>query len=127
MRKQNALAGQDVAVGLRLREIVEILECDVLCSSDKLDLTVEVGCASDLMSDVLAFSSPGSVLLTGIVNTQAVRTADIAEVRAIVFVRGKKPDPEAVELAKRLGIPLLCTKLFMYEACGRLYVKNLGP
>lgn len=112
-------------MSLRLKEVVKILECNVIIGEDQLDLSVDLGCAADLMSDVLAFSKSGSLLLTGLASAQAVRTADIAEVRAIVFVRGKKPNSEAIELARRRNIPLLCTRLFMYEAAGRLYANNL--
>ena len=80
-----------------------------------------MACGSDLMSDVLAFIKPDSLLLTGLTNSQTIRTAEIAEIRAICFVRGKRPQPESVELAREKGIPLLCTKLPMYESCGRLY------
>jgi len=111
---------------LTLREVAEILECEIVTGEDLIDkISVESGCAADMMSDVLAFSQPGTLLITGLKNVQAVKTADIAEVRAIVFARGKRPDPEAVELAKKRGMPLLCTKLFVYDACGRLYMKNL--
>lgn len=112
-------------MGMQLREVQKILQCDVLTGEDSLDSEVEVGCAADLMSDVLAFSRSGSLLLTGLTNEQAVRTADIAEVAAIVFVRGKRPKNEVVELAKERGLPLMCTKLFMYDACGVLYQYNL--
>ena len=112
-------------MSLRLEEVKKILECDVVVGEDQLDLSVNLGCAADLMSDVLAFSKSGSLLLTGLANAQAVRTADIAEVRAIVFVRGKKPNSEAIELARRRNMPLLCTELYMYEAAGRLYASNL--
>ncbi|HUX06103.1 MAG TPA: DRTGG domain-containing protein [Acidobacteriota bacterium] len=113
-------------MALTLREVAEILECEVVTGEELIDkISVEQGCAADLMSDVLAFSSPGSLLITGLVNAQAVRTALIAEVEAIVFARGKRPQQEAVELAKENGIPLLCTKLFMYDACGRLYSGKL--
>lgn len=112
-------------MGLTLQEIAEIVECEVILGEDQLDQSVEHGCAADLMSDVLAFSKPESLLITGLANAQAVRTADIAEVKAIVFVRGKRPNQEAIELARRRQIPLLCTKLFMYEAAGRLYMNKL--
>ncbi len=112
-------------MSLRLEEVKEILECEVVVGEDQLDLSVDLGCAADLMSDVLAFSQSGSLLLTGLANEQAVRTADIAEVKAIVFVRGKKPNSEAIKLAERRRIPLLCTKFYMYEAAGRLYASNL--
>ena len=77
------------------------------------------------MSDVLAFIKPNALLLTGLTNVQSVRTAEIAEVRAIVYVRGKLPDKDAIDLAKEKGIVMLWTNLPMYESCGRLYQHGL--
>jgi len=73
------------------------------------------------MSDVLAFGKPGLLLLTGLTNLQSVRTADIIEAKAIIYVRGKKPDDQTIKLAAEKNIPLLSTPLMMYEACGLLY------
>ncbi|HID29808.1 MAG TPA: hypothetical protein EYP19_07355 [Desulfobacterales bacterium] len=81
--------------------------------------------ASDLMSDVLSFHGVGSLLLTGLTNAQVVRTAGVADIVAICFVRGKWPGPETVRLAEEQGIPLLVTHLMMFEACGKLYAKGL--
>jgi len=108
-----------------LSEIVEALSCDVFTGKDRLNNKIEYGCASDLMSDVLAFSRAGSLLLTGLVNLQTVQTAYIAEIKAIVFVRGKKPDGTIIDLAKEKKIPLLGTNYSLYEACGLLYQKGL--
>ena len=80
-----------------------------------------------MMSDVLAFAAPGGLLLTGLRNVQSVITSHVAEVRAIVYVRGKVPDEEAIKLAEQKGIPLLSSRLSMFEACGRLYEKGLRP
>lgn len=77
------------------------------------------------MSDVLAFGKPGILLLTGLTNAQSVRTANIIEAKAIVYVRGKKPDNEGIEIAKKMGIPILSTNLMMYSACGLLYNNGL--
>jgi predicted transcriptional regulator len=110
---------------MKLREVSEILNCEVIGGENQLDMDVGVGCGADLMSDVLAFIKPNALLLSGLANAQVVRTADIADVRAIVFVRGKKPDKETIALAQEKGIPLLSTKLLMYESCGRLYMKGL--
>ena len=74
-----------------------------------------------MMSDVLAFGQPGLLLLTGLSNSQSVRTADIIEASAIIYVRGKKPDDVGIELAKEKNIPLLYTQHMMYTACGILY------
>lgn len=110
---------------MTLRDIQRILEAEVICCEDCLDREVICIGASDLMSDVLAFGRPGLVLLTGLSNAQSVRTADIIEAKAVVYVRGKKPDREGVELAKKKKIPLLSTKHLMYKACGLLYQQGL--
>jgi predicted transcriptional regulator len=110
---------------MKLEAVRRILDCQVIAGADKLEEEVGVGCGADLMSDVLAFIKPNALLLTGLTNVQAVRTAEIAEVRAIVYVRGKLPDKDAVELAKEKGIVMLWTSLPMYESCGRLYAHGL--
>jgi len=104
-----------------LADIVRMLSCEVFAGEETLDRAVAYGCASDLMSDVLAFSRTGSLLLTGLVNVQTVQTAHIAELNAIIFVRGKKPDEGVIALARSKEIPLLGTPYSMYEACGILY------
>lgn len=81
--------------------------------------------ASDLLSDVLTFRGPDSLLLTGLTNAQVVRTAEISDFAAICFVRGKKPQPETVKLAEQKDIPLFVTPLSMYESCGRLWAAGL--
>ena len=78
------------------------------------------------MSDVLAFCTPGSLLLTGLTNVQIVRTAQMLDIPAIVFVRGKVPLEETVQLAKDNGIPILLTRYSMFEACGVLYEKGMS-
>lgn len=111
---------------MTLKEITRILQAEVICGEDRLDEEVKCGGASDLMSDVLAFGEPGILLLTGLTNTQSVRTADIIEAKAIVYVRGKKPDKEGIELARQKGIPILSTKFMMYKSCALLYSHGLA-
>jgi predicted transcriptional regulator len=108
-----------------LAKVKDLLGCEVIWGEGLLDTAVEVGCSADLMSDILAYAKPGGLLLTGLINPQSVRTADITEMKGIVYVRGKKPDAESIRLAKEKNIPLLATELLMYEACGRLYVAGL--
>jgi predicted transcriptional regulator len=112
---------------MTLRNISEVLMCEVFCGASDLDTSVDFGCASDLMSDVLAFSRAGALLLTGLVNTQTIHTAFIAEIKGIIFVRGKKPDKNMIELACAKKIPLLGTPFSMYQACGILYKNGLTP
>ncbi len=105
---------------MTLRQIQEVLEAEIICGENALDLEISSAGSSDLMSDVLAFGKPGMLLLTGLTNTQSVRTADIIDAKAIVYVRGKKPDKGGIELAQQKGIPMLSTRYMMYTACGLL-------
>ena len=79
-----------------------------------------------MMSDVLAFVKQQAVLLTGLVNPQVIRTAEMMDMKCVVFVRGKRPDRDMAELAENLDIILLATKLPMFSSCGLLYEKGLG-
>lgn len=106
---------------MKLSEIKTMLDCEWISSSVVEDLEVTLCMSSDMMSDVLAFAAPGAVLLTGLTNTQSVRTADFADAAAIVYLRGKKPDQTAIKLAEQLSIPLMCTRTGMFEACGILH------
>lgn len=90
---------------MTLREIKELLEAEVLVGQAQLDKEISTAFGADLMSDVLAFAKPGSLLLTGLTNPQVVRTADVLDIAAIVMVQGKKPTPETIRLAEELGIP----------------------
>lgn len=105
--------------------IQETLQAVCVTADPPLEREVCVGCASDLMSDVLAFSRPQSVLLTGLTSPQAVRTAEIADVVAICFAFGKQPPAETVDLAKESDIPLFVTPHTLFVASGRLYELGL--
>jgi serine/threonine-protein kinase RsbT len=111
---------------MNLSEIRTLLEAELVGGGEAVPgLEIVSACASDLMSDVLAFGRPGEVLLTGLANAQSVRTADIVGAAAIVYVRNKKPDEEALALARQKKIPLLSTRRMMYEACGILFRHGL--
>jgi hypothetical protein len=110
---------------MKLAEIRRILEADAIAQPDDLETEVKMAGGSDLMSDVLSFMKAGSLLLTGLTNPQCVRTAEMADIVAICFVRSKKPPPETERLAQEKGVPLLLTHYTMYEACGRLYQNGL--
>jgi predicted transcriptional regulator len=111
---------------MKLREIIKLLQANVLVGDGLLDdIEVDRCFSADLMSDVLGRSYANGILITGITNPQAVRTADIADIRAVCVVRGKKPDTGTVALAKQKDIPLFVTNLSMFEACGILYTNGL--
>ncbi|NCO69178.1 MAG: transcriptional regulator [Acidobacteria bacterium] len=104
-----------------LADIVRKLDCEAVVSSgDRLGIEIESYFAAHLMSNVLASSRAGAVLLTGLTTVQAVHTADIADFRAVVFVGGKRPAPDAARLAELRGVPLFVTRYGMIEACSRL-------
>ena len=110
---------------MKLGEILEAIEGKVISDNVDLDEDVQMGCGADLMSDVLAFTHEGTLLMSGLTNPQVVRTAEMAGIKAIVFVRGKIPPPETVALAEEKGIPLLASKYTMFETCGRVYKAGL--
>ena len=110
---------------MKIAKIQELLSADVLSCRHLLDKDVRSACGSDMMSDVLAFVKDQAVLLTGLVNPQVVRTAEMMDMVCIVFVRDKKPSDEIIALAEENGIVLLATAMRMYDACGTLYQNGL--
>lgn len=86
---------------------------------------VQSAFGADLMSDVLCYDLTHGLLITGLTNPQVVRTAEMADVAAILMIRGKIPPPETINLARQIGIPLLGTAMTLFEACGRLYQAGL--
>jgi predicted transcriptional regulator len=110
---------------MNIRKIQEILDAEIIAGKNLEAVEIRMACGADLMSDVLAYVKTGSLLLTGLTNRQVVRTAEMANVQAICFVRGKKPDSETADLAESKGLPLLATELPMFESCGRLYKEGL--
>ena len=110
---------------MKICEIEKHLNAQVLTCHDLVDRDVVSACGSDMMSDVLAFVKDQAVLLTGLCNPQVVRTAEMMDMRCIVFVRGKIPPAEVVRLADEAGIVIMTTNERMYVACGKLYANGL--
>ncbi|MDF2532874.1 MAG: hypothetical protein K0Q65_2455 [Clostridia bacterium] len=110
---------------MKINEIKELLCAEILCGEELLGSEVHYAFGSDLMSDVLAYVKGQTVLLTGLTNTQVIRTAEMAELNAVIFVRGKRPDQDLVSLARENNIVLMMTRDTMYTASGKLYCKGL--
>lgn len=110
---------------MKLHEVLDTIDGKVISRNVDLDQEIQMGCGADLMSDVLAFTHEGTLLMTGLTNAQVVRTAEMIGIKAIVFVRGKIPPPETIALSEETGIPLLASKYTMFETCGRLYKVGL--
>mgnify|MGYP001063834181 CR=1 FL=1 len=114
---------------MTIHDVKEILNCEILCGEDDCDQEIQTACGSDMMSDVLAFVKDQSILLTGLVNPQVIRTADMMDMLCVIFVRGKTPDEDMINLARQRGIVLMNTQLRMFSACGKLWENGLrgGP
>jgi predicted transcriptional regulator len=110
---------------MKLRDVLELIEGKVISENADLDQEIQMGCGADLMSDVLAFTHEGILLMSGLTNPQVVRAAGMIGIKAIVFVRGKIPPSKTIALAKEKGIPLLASKYTMFETCGRIYQAGL--
>ena len=110
---------------MRLRQVADILGADILCCRDKLDLEIYYAFSSDLMSDVLSYANKKTLLLTGLINPQVVRTAEMIDMPAIVFVRNKKPGDIIMKLAHENNFVILSTSHSLYTASGLLYASGL--
>ncbi|MBR2877229.1 MAG: hypothetical protein IKC01_08825 [Clostridia bacterium] len=110
---------------MKISEIQSILDAELICGEELLASEVFTACGSDMMSDVLAFVKEQAVLLSGLVNPQVIRTAEMMDMKCIVFVRGKKPDLDMINLAVERDIVLLRSELEMFTACGLLYKNGL--
>lgn len=110
---------------MELNNIKSIVEGKVMAGEEHLEYNVEYCYGCDLMSDVLAYVKNNVLLLTGLVHPQVIRTADMLDLKAIVFVRGKEPSEEMIEMAEENGMVLISTKHSLYTACGMLYKEGL--
>ncbi|MGI6144548.1 MAG: hypothetical protein GX092_01370 [Clostridia bacterium] len=110
---------------MKLAEIAKLLNANSFTSLNLNDIETESACGSDLLSDVLAFTKEKTLLLTGLVHPQVLRTVEMVDLVGVVFVRGKEPTQEMVDIAEEKRIPLMSTLYPMYEACGILYRAGL--
>ena len=110
---------------MTINTVKDLLEAEVLCGSESLENEVHSACGSDMMSDVLAYVKDQAVMLTGLVNAQVIRTAEMMDMKCIVFVRSKRPSADMLELAEEHGIAVMTTAKRMYDACGILYSNGL--
>ncbi|HHU02068.1 MAG: DRTGG domain-containing protein [Christensenellales bacterium] len=106
---------------MTIEDIVSILDARVLCGEDKLSLVVMSACCSDLMSDVLAFVNEKTVLLTGLTNMHVLRTAEILDLKCLIFTRGKVPSDEIIERARQMNLVVLTANKTMFTCAGLLY------
>ena len=111
---------------MKISEIAALLEAEILCCEEYAEHEVNSACGSDMMSDVLAFVKDQAVLITGLVNPQVIRTAEMMDIEAIIFVRGKEPEDSIIGMAKMKDMVLMSTDYPLYIASGMLYTKGLN-
>ena len=110
---------------MKISQICDILEGEIICRGDLTDKEVYAACGSDMMSDVIAFVKEQATLLTGLVNPQVIRTALMMDMVCIIFVRSKAPNQEMIDLARENGIVMMSTEKTLYNTCGILYSNGL--
>ena len=110
---------------MKISTIADLLGAQVIYGEDIMENEVHSACGCDMMSDVLAYVKDQSVLLTGLVNAQVVRTAEMMDMLCIVFIRGKRPDDAIIRLAQQRGIAVMTSPYRMFTACGLLYENGL--
>ena len=110
---------------MTLGDVRTILDAQLLCGEEMLEHEVRAACGCDLMSDVLAFVKDQAVLLTGLMNQQVIRTAEMMDIMCVIFVRGKEPAQEVVEMARDKDIAIMTTSHRMFTACGLLFQAGL--
>lgn len=110
---------------MKLSQVAKILEAEVLCLEENLDTDVPAAVASDMMSDVLVCNDSDRMLISGLCNVHTVLTAQILDLRAIVFVRGKVPTEEMINSARENDIVLMRTEKSMFDVCGKLYENGI--
>ncbi len=111
---------------MKLKQLQEVLNATLLTEDSDLEKDISKGCGSDLMSDVLRFAKDDVILITGLTNIHTLRTAEMACIKCVVFVRDKNPTPDVIKEANELNITLFTTDKPMFEACGILYKHGLG-
>jgi len=110
---------------MKIRQIVELLEGKLLTSPEHMDYDIPCGFSCDLISDILMCVTEPTLILTGVVNHQIVRLADMIEIMGIVFVRGKRPPQERIEMARERDLPLVSTPYTMFKSSALLYNAGL--
>ncbi|WP_066647903.1 DRTGG domain-containing protein [Christensenella timonensis] len=108
-----------------VKEIAGLLDAEFLCGEDKAGMEIICACGADMMSDVLAFTKHDAILLTGLVNNHVIRTAEMMDIQCVLFVRGKRPPEEIIDMAKDRDMVLLATEKPMFSACGVLYSSGI--
>jgi serine kinase of HPr protein (carbohydrate metabolism regulator) len=106
---------------MKLKEIVEKLQLQVLVGQNRLDGEVTGGYTSDLLSDVMANSKAGNLWITLQTHQNIIAVAKLKDLAGIIIVNNRKPDEETLQKAKEENVPLLCTEEIAFRITGKLF------
>ena len=110
---------------MTIADIADILDAEFCCGMEMAGKEIQTGCAYDMMSDVLAYGREHAVLLTSLLNPQVIRTAEMMDIFCVIFVMGKQPTAEMIELARERALIVMTTRRSMFSACGILYTAGV--
>jgi predicted transcriptional regulator len=110
---------------MKLKDVQKILDAELLCGEDCLEREVRASFACDLISEMLLYVTPHSLLITSLMNAHVVHTAQVMDASGVIFVGGKKPDKTVIKNARMNGVPLLSTPHLIFECCGRLFLNGI--
>jgi len=112
---------------MKIGQIAELLSAEIICGEDHAQKEVDTAFASDLMSDVLTLKNDNIVLITGLANTQTIRTAEMSNINVIILARNKKFSEEMIELARENDLVLLESAYSVFKTSGILYHAGIKP
>ncbi len=107
------------------KEIAKVLNARIITGEGGEHTDYQYAFASDLMSDVLTIDTDHLILITGLANLQAIRTAEMSDISCIVIVRGKKATDEMIQLAIENKQTLIECSYTMFKASAILYNAGL--
>lgn len=112
---------------MKLKEIIQLTNARLVTGNDTETDEIVKAFSSDLMSDALTLDADHILLISGLANVQLIRTAEMADVAAVLLARGKKASPEMIEMADRAGLIILETPFSLFRASGVLYANGMCP
>ncbi len=80
---------------------------------------------SDMVSDIMSGAKPGNVLLTLQTHNSVVAAANLVDLPAIIFVRGRRPAGDLVSLATKAGMPIFCSPLDSWTLATRMFAAGI--
>ncbi len=112
---------------MKVEDIAKMLDARIVWGAEQGNYEIEVAFASDLMSDVLTLKNDHVLLITGLANTQTIRTAEMSDIKCIVFARNKKVSDEMLRLAEENEIIIVECRYSVFKTCGILYQAGVKP